>query len=205
MSEIAKERVLVHFPNAMQGMSGCIWKIGKGDRDPLGYNHAGCSWEDAASKLPQQDVRVGKPSEITEVVKSSQSEIVHRAEEDVQTQREPIPQEEKSASVAIGNLIADLPALSSALPFNGESVAYAGKRSDCDSTSQPKAEEASEVKRPMLSKTKPHWIHYADRLEQQMRKLRAENVRLLNDANIWRNRAISAEMELSGDNRLGKR
>ena len=223
MSETAEERVLAVWKNhkfRYNGFSYCLWA----DHPNAGYvpisewcGTEELCWEDAASKLPQQNARataerlpgmdnclscdgrgaVGRermeeacdaclgtgkrsamPSETTEASKSSQPEIVHRAEENVQAQREPIPQEEKGASVAIGNLIADLRALSSALPFNGESVAYAGKLSDCDSiainlaAAHPKAEETIDVKRPESYAHNYVWAKYEDHLEQQVRELR---------------------------------
>lgn len=42
-------------------------------------------------------------------------------------------------------------------------------------------------------------------MAQEIARLDKENIELLNTASIWRNRAINAEEELAGTNRLAKR
>lgn len=44
-----------------------------------------------------------------------------------------------------------------------------------------------------------------DQLLKLYKERYLENIRLLNDASVWRNRAISAEEELKGSNRIGPR
>ncbi len=44
-----------------------------------------------------------------------------------------------------------------------------------------------------------------DRLLELYKAQYLENIRLLNDASVWRNRAINAEEELKGSNRIGPR
>jgi hypothetical protein len=85
------------------------------------------------------------------------------------------------------------------------------------SCTQSKTEEVGGVKRPRsISITCEDGVPrefmltdqadaYMDHLEQQVKELDLRNTRLLNDASIWRNRAISAEEDLAGSNRLEKR
>lgn len=49
------------------------------------------------------------------------------------------------------------------------------------------------------------WSMDQEAMAQEIARLDKENIELLNTASIWRNRAINAEEELAGTNRLAKR